>query len=901
MQRALYHSFWGKAGEGSDYHPLPYHSLDVAATGKAFLRHNECVTRRLARMLDTPESILETWAVFFLGLHDIGKFSRHFQALRPDLSELLHGDRTELPYVRHDVLGELFWKRVLHPYCLERGLLGVTGGRRRARHDTSADYWLHTVLGHHGKPVAAEDPSVREVPDNYFPKSNTAAATQFFNDWCALCGIADEAPPVSSERVRIASWWLAGLAVLCDWLGSNQEHFPYVTESIPLNAYWAMAQQRAEIAIARSGLIPAPVASCSSPWVLFGADFKEPTPLQAHCRSSPLEPGAGLYLLEDVTGAGKTEAALILAHRLMANQQLRGIYFALPTMATANAMYQRIGAVYRRLYARDAAPSLVLAHGARRLLPGFREAIEDYPSANRVSYGDGTEPAQFRCASWLADNAKKSLLAEVGVGTIDQAVLGILPSRHQSLRLFGLLGKVLILDEVHAYDAYLFRLLRTLITFHTRGGGSTVLLSATLPSDQRQALLNAYYEGLERDPSALQRTGESDYPLLTQAGPEGLSETVLASRAEVYRRVGVRRIETMNQALALINQVIEQGQCICWIRNTVQDAREAWRELKLRQPEWEVELFHARYALKDRLNIEERVVKRFGKDGGETQRKGQVLIATQVVEQSLDIDFDHMITDVAPIDLIIQRAGRLHRHCRDRSGNPINDADQRGDPVLHLYAPNPVDEPDEEWLSRLLPRAAFVYPNHARLWLGLRLLMDQRGFTMPDDARTLIEGVYGDVDLPKGLQATDTSSMGTQSSEASLADYNAFRITAHYGETEGARWWSEERAPTRLGDSLTVYLGCLKEDVIVPLYQDDDFPWHLSSLSILSSKIAAAAKPGSITEEQWTRGLEQLPAKGRWGILVILDSDGLGKAINGRGVDVPVRYCEFEGLMVGRE
>jgi len=901
MLQSSYHRYWGKAGEGATFHSLPYHSLDVAAVGKVFLQHNGCVRQTLADLLGTSETMLVHWAVFFLGLHDIGKFSRHFQALRPDLFEALQGDRTELPYVRHDVLGELLWQNTLHPHCLERGLLDVTGGRRRPCYDTAADYWLHTVLGHHGKPVSARDPSVREIADVYFPEATKEAVKRFFDDWHRLFEHTNGGSLPAPEKVHTASWWLAGLAVLCDWLGSNQEYFPFVAEPMPLEAYWTLALQRAEEAIKRSGLTPAPPARYREPVKLFGSRFKEPTPLQALCLSLPLEPGAGFYLLEDVTGAGKTEAALILTHRLMAHQKQRGVYFALPTMATANAMFQRMGEVYRRLYVSDTAPSLVLAHGARRLHRGFRDAIENYPSAGEATYGDGTEPAQFRCAAWLADNPKKSLLAEVGVGTIDQAVLGILPSRHQSLRLLGLLGKVLILDEVHAYDAYLFRLLRTLITFHTRAGGSTILLSATLPSDQRQALLNAYYEGLDQQSITVRNTGERDYPLLTQASARDLSETVLASRPEVCRRVDINRIDTEEQAHALISQAVEQGHCICWIRNTVQDAREAWRELNTRHPEWHVDLFHARYALGDRLTIEDRVVTRFGKNGGEIERKGQVLIATQVVEQSLDIDFDHMITDLAPIDLIIQRAGRLKRHKRDGAGNPIEGPDQRDAPVLHLYAPEPVDEPAERWLSSFLPRASFVYPNHARLWLGLRLLVAQGGFSMPDDARTLIEGVYGDADMPTGLQATDISSTGAQSSEASLADYNAFRITAHYGETEGGRWWSEERAPTRLGDSLPVYLGRLEGDTIVPLHQDGDFPWHLSSVSILSSKITNAPRPEPLTEEQWARALEQLPAKGRWGVLVVLDSNGLGAAVNGRGEDVQVRYCEQEGLLVGDE
>lgn len=902
MAQPLYYSFWGKAAEGDSYHLLPYHSLDVAAVGGAFLRSNRNIRRHLSQMLAISAESLDALAVFFLGLHDLGKFSPYFQSLRPDLLRKLHGNKSEYPYVRHDVLGEVFWRSALRPHCVDRGLLDVEGGRRRISYDTAADYWLHTVLGHHGKPVSDKDSAVREVPQVYFPAATKEAATRFFDEWVELCGLENGVSLPSAEAVKRASWWLAGLAVLCDWLGSNQVHFPLEQELIPLAEYWERAQEQADQAIVRSGVVPAATAPIKGPEALFGDRFDRPTPLQEHCLALPVEAGPGLYLLEDVTGAGKTEAALILAHRLMVERGARGLYFALPSMATANAMFERMGQVYRRLYADDAAPSLVLAHGARRLHRGFRDAIEGYPLAANHDYGDGTEPAQSRCAAWLADNPKKSLLAEVGVGTIDQAVLGVLPSRHQSLRLLGLLGKVLIVDEVHAYDAYLFNLLKALITFHTASGGTTILLSATLPQRQRQALLDAHHDAVGKPRKPVERVTDKAYPLLTRAAGDVLHETVLASRPEVCRTVAVERIDAFAQAEALMERAIAQGQCLCWIRNTVHDARQAWRELKGRHPEWELDLFHARYALGDRLVIEERVVSRFGKRGGEAERKGQILIATPVVEQSLDLDFDWMIVDLSPIDLILQRAGRLHRHRRDQSGNIIDGDDRRGTPTLHLYAPEPVDEPDVEWFSTFLPKAAYVYPNHARLWLGLRLLMAKNGFTMPDDARPLIEGVYGSAaEFPPGLEASDITYAGEQSGEASLADYNALSVSAHYGETHGGRWWSEERAPTRLGDSTPIYLARMEGEAIVPLRSDGEFPWQLSSLSVLRSKIAAVQRPASVTEAQWERAVEQLPAQGRWGVLLLLDENAKGSAANGRGETVSARYCRREGLVLGGE
>lgn len=899
----LYYHYWGKTAEDDRYHLLPYHCLDVAAVGWVFLRRNIQIRQRLANLLGLDEIEFNILSRFFLGLHDIGKYARHFQALQPDLYRKLQGEVVELNYVRHDALGAVLWRSCIRPHCSEHGYFGVNPQHgKRPPSDTSVDYWMHTVMGHHGKPVTHSEPEVRTLFwMDYFPESNQQAARSFFDDWYVLSGASAVEVLPSTAKVKAASWWLAGLAVVCDWLGSNQDYFVLESEPMALEEYWQQALKQAEKAIDMSGILPSKIAPERGLSELFGKRFKTPTPLKAQCLDLPLRKGPSIYLLEDMTGAGKTEAALILAHKLLTETGESGLYFALPTMATANSMFDRMGNVYRRLYANEATPSLMLAHGARRLHKGFREAINIPLNATHKEYGDDTQPADVHCAAWLSDNPKKSLLAEVGVGTVDQAVLGILPSRHQSLRLFGLLGKVLIIDEVHAYEEYLFRLLKALITFHTVSGGSVILLSATLPHKQRKQLLEAFYEGVGVLPKSLERLGDQDYPLLTRASTEGQDEMVLSSRVEVSREVGVERIDTLEQAEALITEVVRQGRCLCWIRNTVYDARDAYRELKLRHPEWPIDLFHARYALADRLKIEGRVVNRFGKQGGEAERSCQILIATPVVEQSLDIDFDEMISDLAPVDLIIQRAGRLHRHCRDEKGNLVGALDQRGKAILRLFAPEAVDESDEEWFAGFLPKAAFVYDNHAQLWLGLRLLMDKDGFSMPDDARRLIEGVYGVVEPPTGLSECYFESQGEQSSEGSLGDYNALQVTAYYGDTGSGRWWAEEKAPTRLGDSTTVYLARWDGDRVEPLCSNGDFPWQASSVSVLTSRIKSAEKPTNLPKDEWERVQAELPAKGRWGVLLVLDDDMSGEAVNGRGEATSVRYSEVEGLLVGDE
>lgn len=189
----------------------------------------------------------------------------------------------------------------------------------------------------------------------------------------------------------------------------------------------------------------------------------------------PLPAGPMLAIVEDVTGSGKTEAALLLASRLMRSGLASGVFMAMPTMATANAMYGRLEVCYLSLFTEKA--SLVLAHGRRDLNPDFLASVSDRNAASRQTESEETgDQASAACAAWIADDRRKAFLADVGVGAVDQAFLGVLPSRHQALRLWGLADRVLVVDEAHAYDAYMGRELERLLEFHAALGGSAIVL-----------------------------------------------------------------------------------------------------------------------------------------------------------------------------------------------------------------------------------------------------------------------------------------------------------------------------------------------------------------------------------------------------------------------------------------
>ncbi len=897
--KRAYFKYWGKARkegeEGAPYHLLPYHCLDVAAVGQVLLARHHHLKARLLDLSGLDEGSFTKWVLFYLAIHDLGKFSESFQNLRPDLLARLQGRASNKAYsLRHDSLGHALWTNQARSW-----VLGLQNGGRRSRVVQGLDYWALAVMGHHGLP-----PKKVGNDFDFFSANDQEVALAFVQDVAELLlgdkGVLTKPSNLAGKKF---SWWLSGFAVLCDWLGSNAEVFPFCGEAQPLSDYWPLAIERAEIAVAQAELLPATPAPLKSLQTLFSPYLKAATPLQALCSKLPLKQGAQLFILEDVTGAGKTEAATLLLHRLLASGAAEGVYFALPTMATANAMYGRMAKVYGQLYEGVLQPSLVLAHGARELSSFFRQSIINTPSTALENYGDETVPASAHCSAWLADNRKKALLAEVGVGTIDQSLLAVLPSRHQSLRMLGLLGKVLVVDEVHACDAYMNELLCAVLKVHASAGGHAILLSATLPTQQRQKLLNAFNEGAGTTKKSVKKTEHDAYPLLTHAGSGQLDEVIVATRESVKREVAVEHLANSEAVLNKIVRALEQGRCVCWIRNTVDDARESYEQLQQRLPEGVVDLFHARYAMADRLAIEQRVLHHFGADSTPELRRGRVLVATQVVEQSLDLDFDLMITDLAPIDLIIQRAGRLCRHARDENGRRIEGKDRRGKPVLLIHGPDPDGDVGEGWFKDFFKRASGVYPNHGQLWLTAKLLLDQGGFQMPADARNLIEGVYGDdVAYPDMLEASVWDAEGDNSAKRGLADLNALDLSAGYGGGFENGWWEEANTPTRLGEEMsTVYLTRWDGEQLIPWADNSDFPWPNSAVQIRRALIADEYN-ANISEAVLERARQRLPAKGKWGVLLAMEEGGqnewLGKVIDERKRERVVRYSLVQGLSV---
>lgn len=839
-------------------HPAALHMLDVAAVAQAWL---QAVMPKIPGLQGAVAPSLPA-LLTLVAMHDIGKFSRPFQAKVPELWPACLGKWEALSRPKHDTAGAAL---------LEEGAFSARLAKLVPTLEVEDQRYLwRAVCGHHGRP-----PEEGRVGRATFCPAARDAAMAFLDDLLALF-----APPplmfATDDDFIAFCWWLAGFTVLCDWIGSAIEWFPYPVAAASLEEYWPLARERAEKALSAAGLLPAPPAPRLEYAALIGAN--PPSPLQQFVETVALPMGPLLLLIEDQMGSGKTEAALMLAHRLMVQEHAAGLFMAVPTMATANALYARISHTYRALFAAGSQPSLVLAHSKRHLNEHFAAALR-HGELEQVD-DDADETASAQCAAWIADDRRRSFLAACGVGTIDQAILAVLPSRHAPLRLFGLTQRVLIIDEAHAYDDYVTEELRRLIEFQARQGGSTVVLSATLPRQTKNRLLEAF--------GGRGHCHKMGYPLLTVATRAITREYELPPRPGLERHIELHRLTDMKEALALVQAAAARGAAVGWIRNTVDDAITAHAGLASQGVA--ATLFHARFAMGDRLAIEDEVQARFGRTSQAAQR-AHVLVGTQVMEQSLDLDFDVLISDLAPVDLLLQRAGRLWRHNRGRRPEDT--------PHFYVIAPAPVAAPDAGWLKDFRGTAA-VYNDPALLWRPLRTLFVKPVLQLPADVRGLVEAVYAsDAEVPPGLQQRSAAAAGAGMAERGMAWQNLLTWQAGYGLTGGA-WLNDAVIATRLADPSRAYrLALWVEDKLKPICAGEQ-AWPMSEITLPLRRVQTVpaetgdrARALAALRAGWHRWEQDIPV-----LILVPGADGChGEIIAPSGMTRQVKYDRASGLV----
>lgn len=767
------------AEPGTLEHPAVYHMLDVAA-----------VAERLIAPFGFPSPLRDA-LVMLVALHDLGKISEAFRKMlrgKAAGSTYRHWEVTEVLLHHHDAI-----------------LAARLGSGWRPREALYA-----AVAGHHGRPPTQAISAPRSGRARFGPKERMLeiAGDGMVDAGDVIRQFADLWPAASLEGLNLDSaqrlgWWLAGLCTAADWIGSNTDWFSAQPPELSLHDYLVNARRTARLAVAKTGLTSAIIKDHD----LFDFALR---PMQKACVDIPLPDGPMLAVIEDETGAGKTEAALILAQRMLRAGKGRGLFFALPTMATADAMFRRAVNVVGKMLD---GPSVTLAHGRAGLSEDFRD----------IRYGTAQSPDDVTCTGWLAESRRRALLADVGIGTIDQALLAVLPVKFQALRHFGLSSKILIVDEVHELgEPYIGAELEALLIMHRAAGGSAILLTATLPLMQRDRLLGVY------GGKAVSRA----YPALTVAA--GAAITNLPQKTNAKGPITVNRLKSAEEAIDVIVEKSRQGAACVWVRNAVDDAIAAVAALRARGVE--VDLLHARMTLGDRKRVEAAALSRFGKDGD--HRSGRILVGTQVLESSLDFDFDVMISDLAPMAALVQRAGRLWRHMDRRPAitRPVPA------PVLHVLSPDPADVRDAHWLQGVLGGGAFVYPL-ADQWRTADHLFDTGQIVAPSGLRALIETVHGaeardvpDVLLEAELQAEGRAFSARGHAAQNIVDFNA-------GYRAGGRADDDATYPTRLGDEQRILvLARSAADGLRP-WIDGEEGWALSEVSARAKRLDGLPLP----------------------------------------------------------
>lgn len=439
-------------------------------------------------------------------------------------------------------------------------------------------------------------------------------------------------------------------------------------------------------------------------------------------------------IIEAPTGEGKTEAGLAAAHVLGEKFGAQGVFLAAPTMATANGLFERATQWAQHSSRGGQVASMFLAHSKNQLSKTYRELRYsgigiDQPGEDGTAGSEGTVVA----TQWLSGR-KTGVLSDFVVGTVDQVLMMALQARHSMLRHVALAGKIVIIDEVHAYDAYMSQYLYRTLEWLARYGTSVILMSATLPPAQRLALAQAYNSQIPRDNQVDEAVLDTPaYPLVSVVNAAGIQSIKVAPRptdAEIRTNfLG----DSLPELTSKLQELLDDGGIALVICNTVARAQDAYRALAAGFP-GEVELHHAAFIASQRSEKEDLLREKLGPKSRRGQGRPQrlIVVATQVAEQSLDIDADVLITDIAPIDLIIQRIGRVHRHVRPREDRPTG----LREPQLFIRGVNrDAEVPD--------------FDGGARAIYGEKLLLATmayipRVFRRPDDVAPLVRKVYAD-------------------------------------------------------------------------------------------------------------------------------------------------------------
>lgn len=715
---------WGKLrksedGQVDDWLPLADHCTDVAAVFLAICR-TAGIRRTLTHAMGQPPGDVELERLAVLAfLHDIGKCNHGFQAKAMAQPRATAGHVRELS--------------VLYEADLQaRMLASIAFNELAAWFDDQlgALNMLLASVSHHGKPVELDRTNAYRLRHLWLPQDGidpladlaglTEAAKSAFPRAFTEAALPLTATPALQHR-------FAGLVMLSDWLGSDQCFFPFHHGTGPRQEF---SKRAAENAVAAIGLDADRPRARINPDATFSELFPNlsPTPLQTALLDAPDAP---VLIAESETGSGKTEAALACFFRLLARGEVDSLYFALPTRVAARELYERVLAFARSLFGEDAPPVLLAVPGYAKV-----DGARTLPAEDNLWQDD--ETLRRRERAWAAERPKRFLAAPLAVGTVDQALLATMQVNHAHLRAACLERSLLVVDEVHASDTYMRGLLRALLDHHAEAGGRALLLSATLGADAREEFLAPVRTALS--PPSFDAAIQAAYPVLTGRGvmPTPLHDP--AARQKTVHIEPVRSLAEPGKLIPRIAAAMRTGARVLVVVNTVARAIDFLRAAEadaniagaLFRANGQACPHHGRFARADRLLLDAEVSRTLGKHSPEGAR---LLVGTQTLEQSLDIDADWLLTDLCPMDVLLQRIGRLHRHRRRRP---------HGFETATCTVLTPAEPTLEPWFDakgRLHGVAGLgkVYPDLRIAQLTIERLGSGCTVRIPDDNRELIE------------------------------------------------------------------------------------------------------------------------------------------------------------------
>lgn len=641
---------------------LPKHTKETIAAG--ILTGNE-------ELLQDKMAYAERLVKFLAAAHDCGKADKFFvdKARTAGFSDIVDDISSKGLPVRiknsaqakdfpHALVGE----RILELRGLDRSIADIVGA-------------------HHGKPVDEENTlsSVEEFADLKGRAEHSWKNVQ--EELVSFALKLAELEQMPQERLTVpAQVLLNGLLIMADWLASDEKRFPLVVRDLAVERLRS-SRERAQQAWDELKLSEYRNFSSACEWgTLYKERFnREPRPVQVSALLTALSmKQPGLMVIEAPMGEGKTEAALAAAEVFARNFGLGGVYFALPTQATSDGLFPRIAKWVENLRPGNK-KSIFLAHGKA----GFNEDYMGIKLHSHLYEEDDDRGGAVVVNDWT-QGRKKGLLADFVVGTIDQVLMGGLKTKHLALRHLGLANKVVILDECHAYDAYMNQYLDLVLNWLGAYQVPVIVLSATLPRQRRKKLLQSYQEGIprpkKRKGSFFSRCSKKEmpqeqvdsadsiyencsYPLISYT--EGLETKVAEPQVSGESRIVYVKFIDDELLLDKLEELLTEGGCVGIIRNTVAQAQKTAQMLEMYFGEEYVRLLHSRFLSFDRVRKEQELRGLLG-PGEEKRPDKLIVVGTQVMEQSLDVDFDVLFTDICPIDLLLQRIGRLHRHKRSK-------------------------------------------------------------------------------------------------------------------------------------------------------------------------------------------------------------------------------------------